>query len=155
MTHLRSLGFEPYRMSVDDYDMEAPLKAIRRLLLESQGLIIVALRRLWVERGEWKKGADVELTVKKSASDMWFTSPFCQIEPAMAYQLGLPILILRERGVVAEGLLEKSSSGIYMPEFSVDDDPGSYLKSAEAEARIKEWEGSIRSNLNDGGQEEN
>jgi len=36
-------GLEPRTLGVTDYDMDAPLKAIRRLMLESNGLITIAL----------------------------------------------------------------------------------------------------------------
>jgi hypothetical protein len=120
--------------------MDAPLKAIRRLLLESDGLITVALRRLWVESGEFRHGADAPWAKDKvlPARSLWFTSPYCHIEPAMAYQIGLPVLILREKGVVAEGLLEKGVIGTYMPEFSLDGQPTDYLKYTRMECPCAE-----------------
>ena len=142
--YLRSRGFEPRTLGVNEYDMDAPLTAIRRLMLESNGLITVALRRLWMEKGVWQKGSNVNWSSEKHAGDMWFTSPYCQIEPAMAYQLGLPILILREQGVVSEGLLEKGAVGTYMPEFTLDADPKAYLQSPEFNSLIGKWEGYVR-----------
>jgi len=38
-------GLEPRTLGVTDYDMDAPLKAIRRLMLESNGLITIAFKR--------------------------------------------------------------------------------------------------------------
>jgi hypothetical protein len=35
--------------------------------------------------------------------EKWMTSPWAHIETAMAYQIGPPILILREEGVVDDG----------------------------------------------------
>ena len=143
-TYLRARGFEPRTLGVNEYDMDAPLTAIRRLMLESNGLITVALRRLWVQTGIWKKGANVDWAKEAPTTDVWYTSPYCQIEPAMAYQLGLPILVLRENGVLAEGLLEKGVVGTYMPEFSLEGEPGSYLQSPEFAALIGKWEGFVR-----------
>lgn len=141
---LRDRGFEPRTLGVNQYDADAPLTAIRRLMSESNGLVAVALRRLWVERGRWRKGAEVDGASESAASDVWLTSPYCQIEPAMAYQLGLPVLILRERGVVAEGLLEDGVVGTHLPEFSLDDDPAAYLESLEFASVLAEWEGYVR-----------
>jgi hypothetical protein len=42
---LKSQGFEPRTLGVTAYDMDAPLKAIRRLMIESNGLITIAFRR--------------------------------------------------------------------------------------------------------------
>jgi hypothetical protein len=141
---LRGKGFEPRTLGVNEYDVDAPLTAIRRLMIESNGLITVALRRLWVGEGVARKGADIGGTQEAPVRQAWLTSPYCQIEPAMAYQLGLPILILREKGVVADGLLEKGVVGTYMPEFSIDGDPVQYLHSPEWGALIGKWEGYVR-----------
>lgn len=143
-TYLRGRGLEPRTLGVTEYDMDAPLKAIRRLMLESNGLITIALRRLWVESGVAKRHADSSGASERVVKDQWFTSPYCQIEPAMAYQLGLPILILREAGVAEEGLLERGVVGLYMPEFSLDVDPLAYFRSSEWRAVIGKWEGYVR-----------
>ena len=142
--YLQERGFEPRTLGVDQYDMDAPLTAIRRLMLESNGVITIALRRLFVEAGGWKRSADIPGAKESPAEGVWLTSPYCQIEPAMAYQLGLPILIIRESGVVSEGLLERGAVGTYMPEFSLDGDPLTYLRSPEWSALIGKWEGYVR-----------
>ena len=49
----------------------------------------------------------------------------------MAYQLGLPVLILREKGVIEVGILEKGVVGLYMPEFDVEQPIEEYFLSAE------------------------
>ena len=72
------------------------------------------------------------------------TSPYCQIEPAMAFQLGLPVLVLREKGVIAEGVLEKGVLGTYMPEFSVEKNIDEYFNSNEFHSLLKKWEGFVR-----------
>ncbi|MEI8634190.1 hypothetical protein P4S72_23400 [Vibrio sp. PP-XX7] len=74
--------------------MDAPLKAIRRLMLESNGLITISFRRFKVVTGKAKPESDAEYTL----DGCWLTSPYSHIEPAMAFQIGLPVLILRERG---------------------------------------------------------
>ena len=67
------------------------------------------------------------------------------IEPAMAFQLGLPVLILREKDVVADGLLEKGIVGLYMPEFDLETSFDDYLQSHEWKGIIGKWEGYVRS----------
>ena len=44
--------FVPRTLGITDYDMNAPLTAIRRLLLESNGVLTVALRRILIVQGE-------------------------------------------------------------------------------------------------------
>jgi hypothetical protein len=145
--YLRDRGLEPRTLGVTDYDMDAPLKAIRRLMLESNGLVTIAFRRTLIIQGKSRPAPDIGREKETELNNIWLTSPYCQIEPAMAYQLGLPILILRESGVRQEGLLEKGVVGIYMPEFTLDGfigDPG-YLESSEWCSVIGKWEGRVRS----------
>jgi hypothetical protein len=143
-TYLRGRGFEPRTLGVNEYDMDAPLTAIRRLMLESNGLITVALRRTWIQDGMSRRSADIPGVKESTIADQWLSSAYCQIEPAMAYQLGLPILIIREAGVVADGLLDRGAVGLHMPEFSLDGDPLAYLKTPEWGAIIGKWEGYVR-----------
>ena len=104
----RERQLEPRTLGVTDYDMDAPLTAIRRLMLESNGMVTIAFRRSLIKQGIGKPGSDIN-EEQYDMSNAWLTSPYCQIEPAMAFQLGLPppVLILREKGVIAEGILEK------------------------------------------------
>ena len=97
-------------------------------------------------------------------SGKWFTTPWCQIEPAMAFQIGLPVLIFRESGVLAEGILEKGVFGTYMPEFDLPEynlfkmctskeresqerelkeDMEKYFSSDEYKQVIKSWESKV------------
>ena len=142
---LQAHGFEPRTLGVTDYDMDAPLKAIRRLMLESNGLITVAFRRTFIERGAAKFNTDIDGAIPFPRDGSWLTSPWSQIEPAMAYQLGLPVLILRECGVIEEGILEKGVVGTYMPEFDLQVNPQDYLESPEWSGILGKWEGYVRS----------
>lgn len=143
-TYLEERGFAPRTLGVTDYDMDAPLTAIRRLMLESNGLITVAFRRTYLEKGITRHRVDVEGLEETSLGETWLTTPWAHIEPAMAYQLGLPILIFRERGVLADGILEKGVVGLYMPEIDLSKDVDSYFKSNEWNGVMGRWEGCVR-----------
>jgi hypothetical protein len=142
--HLEGRGFNPRTLGVTDYDMDAPLKSIRRLMLESNGLITVAFRRTFIEKGTARFRTDVDQLRESSIDGTWLTTPWAHIESAMAYQLGLPILILRERGVLDDGMLERGVAGLYMPEFDLDHPPVEYFASAEWRGVIGKWEGYVR-----------
>lgn len=147
--YLMTRGFDPRTLGVTDYDMDAPLTAIRRLMLESNGLLTIAFRRTFIEKGTTRLRTDIDTLREESVDNRWLTTPWAQIEPAMAYQLGLPVLILREKGVLADGILERGVVGLYMPEFDLEpaiiDD---YLQSAEWKGMIGKWEGYVRSVVN-------
>ena len=145
--YLDSRGILPRTLGVTDYDMDAPLKAIRRLMLDSNGLITIAFRRAFVEKGASKFSTDIPGLSPQPLDGKWLTSPWAQIEPAMAYQIGLPILILREKAVLEEGILEKGIVGLYMPEFDLDKPLDDYFASVEWSSIIGKWEGYVRAVL--------
>lgn len=140
---LERRGFEARTLGVTDYDMNAPLTAIRRLMLESNGILTIAFRRTYVKHGTSKPESDI-MEPSISVNHQWFTSPWCHIEPAMAYQIGLPILVFREKGVMADGILEKGVTGTYLPEFDLDKPVDGYLESEEWKQIIGSWEGRVR-----------
>jgi len=142
--YLLDRGIETRTLGVTDYDMDEPLTAIRRLMLESNGLLTIAFRRAHIEKGFGKPNSDLDEVQKYSLDDQWLTSPYCHIEPAMAFQIGLPILIFREKGVIADGVLEKGIIGIYLPEFDLDKDISSYFESEEWKQVIGKWECYVR-----------
>ena len=143
-SHLADRGLEHHTLGVTDYDTNAPLTAVRRMLIESNGLIAVAFRRVHVTAAVLRDGADMAHRQALPMGEFWLTSPWCQIETAMAFQLGLPILILRERGVLADGILEKGVTGLYLPEFDLDDPGRDLFASPEGRQLLSEWEGYVR-----------
>lgn len=136
-------GFDPHTLGPgSSYDYDAPLVGIRRILAHCCGLISIAFRRTHVPSATMRPGADITGRAVEHSSDFWITSPYCQIEPAMAFQLGLPILILREEGVLPEGVLEKGVTGLYLPEFSLEAD--SFISGDECRRLLDQWSGYVR-----------
>ncbi|MDT4332352.1 hypothetical protein ACQE3E_19575 [Methylomonas sp. MED-D] len=141
VNYLHNNELEPRTLGVTDYDMESPLRAIRRIMMESNGIITIAFRRSKILTGVFKPGSEAE----KSLGETWLTSPYSHIEPAMAFQIGLPVLILREHGVFADGILEKGILGSYMPEFNLDLPAKDYLLTDEWKQIFKKWTGYVAS----------
>lgn len=136
---LADRGFEPITMGRgSSYDYEAPLVGIRRLLTHCCGLVSVAFRRAHAVSVTKYLSADLPGFAESEEGDVWLTSPYCQIEPAMAFQLGLPVLILREKGVLAEGVLEKGVTGLYLPEFTLADGPD-FITGTECRDLLDQW----------------
>lgn len=145
-SYLRSRGIVGRTLGVTDYDTDAPLRAVRRLMMESNGLIAIAFRRSHIERGTDCRASATAGSPNPSGSltDVWLTSPWAHIEPAMAYQLGLPLLLLREVGVRPDGMLERGVAGLYMPEFDPEGDLDDYFDSPEWNDVIWKWESRVR-----------
>lgn len=61
---LRELNLEPRTLGDSDYDYDAPLRAIRRLMLESNGLLTVAFKRTLIREVEYKASGDLGVASK-------------------------------------------------------------------------------------------
>lgn len=141
---LRERDLHPRTLGITDYNLRAPLHAIRKLMLESYGLITVAFRRTYLKEATGNYRTNLASLAEYDLSGKWYTSPWAHIEPAMAYQLGLPILLLRESGVVADGILERGVVGLYMPEFDLEEGASDYLSSVEWRQLVRQWERDVR-----------
>lgn len=75
-----------------------PLMKVIEVLDESIAAVIVAYKRVEIEKGK-EKGEPFTRTT-------YVTTPWSHIEAAMAYDRGLPLLVLVETGIKLEGLLE-------------------------------------------------
>jgi len=141
---LRSRGLTPRTLGVPRYYPDAPLEAVRRLMVASEGLMGVAFRRTYVGQGLGNHRDGTDGRRAHPLKDQWLTSPWVQIESAMAYQIGLPVLLLRETGVLGEGVLEPGVVLGDIPTFTPDGAAGDYLDSAEWHGLLSDWESRLR-----------
>lgn len=131
----------PLTLGRSEYDMSAPLVAIRRMMAGCCGLIAIAFRRTVLHSAVERPGPDLNET-ETIRDGEWLTSAYCQIEPSMAFQIGLPVLIWRESGVVADGILDRGAIGIAMPEFNLDNPPN--LKDNQWRQPLRQWIEQVR-----------
>jgi hypothetical protein len=142
--YFRDRDLEPHTLGVSDYDTEVPLASIRRLMMECHGVLVLALRRYRIDQGAAvykSKGGEV---VERSIAGDWLTSPWCHIEAGMGFQLGLPVLVFRERGVLADGVLEQDVMASYMPEIELDQGADSFLQTSEWRQLVNRFEADVR-----------
>lgn len=90
--------------TVDEYTStnRQPLKDVEYRMNRCYGAIVLAFERAHVESGVWRRGAPQQRPMK----DVRFSPVWNQIEAAMAYTRGLPLLVIAEKGLESEGLLE-------------------------------------------------
>jgi hypothetical protein len=141
---LRSFGMKPRTLGVTDYDTLPPLTAIKNLISHSAGLISIAFRRTHIETGETFDDSDGRVGRRQKIHDKWLTTPWPHIEVAMAFQIDLPILILRESGVMADGILEKGCSAFYLPVFDLESSTQPYLGGKEWQGIFHKWSRQVR-----------
>lgn len=87
----------PRTLPISEQYPETLLTNIRRMIISSYGMVSLNLRQREVELKKDNLGETLTGTT-------WVGSPFAQIEPGMAYQHGLPLLLIREAGVEQTGV---------------------------------------------------
>ncbi len=102
---LRSEGLIPHTVGRNTFSSDAPLKAVTELLDKCSGTVVIALERSYFASGVEKCGGPKESTL----SDVKLPTPWNQIEAAMAYSRGHPLMVIVESGLKSEGLLERGN----------------------------------------------
>lgn len=102
---LRSEGLVPHTVGRNTFSSDAPLKAVSELLDKCSGTVVIALERTYFASGIEKRGGPKE----SSLSDVRLPTPWNQIEAAMAYSRGHPLMVVVESGLKSEGLLERGN----------------------------------------------
>jgi len=85
------------------YSSVAPLKKINESIGPCSGAVIIAFERMYAKKALEQRGGDKE----KSHDIYKLPTVWNQIEAAMAYSAGLPLLIVAEKGLADEGLLKQ------------------------------------------------
>ena len=119
---------------------ETPLTNIRRMILSSYGMVALNLRQRRVDL--------IENNLNQPLSgSVWEGSPFAQIEPAMAYQYGLPLLLIRETGVEQNGIWSFGIAPVLILEWdSTAANPiETFFIRNDWKSILQNWEGHVRS----------
>jgi hypothetical protein len=101
---LRAEGFTPCTVGRNTWVNGAPLKGVMDLMDKCVGAVVIALERKYFPKGIESRGPR-EQTLK----EIRLPTPFNQVEAAMAYTHGHPLLMIVEAGLREEGLLEEGN----------------------------------------------
>lgn len=95
------------------------------------GLIALAYERRLVINAINKNGADLPGMNESRIEEKKETTPYIQIETAIALAFDLPVLVMKENNLIEEGVLEPYCAGITGPSFDIDDE--SFFESKQFE----------------------
>jgi hypothetical protein len=113
---LNAHDLNPTNLGKNEWNFKSPLQPIRTIMGTCQAVLIIGL-----ERHHSYIGYDKETSKNKNELiHKYTTSPWVQIEAGMAYQAELPLLILKEKKVFAEGILDPQISDYYVFEFEIE-----------------------------------
>jgi hypothetical protein len=158
---LCSEGLKPCTVGRNTWTAGAPLKKVTELMAECMGAVVIALERTYFPRGTERRGHPEA----SELLDVRLPTPFNQVEAAMAYCHGRPLLVIVEEGIREEGLLERGNdwyvqrvkpthNALTTPEFNgvfaswkeqvTASRIGSQLSKPVVELTIAEWLGVLK-----------
>lgn len=131
---LTTVGFSPRIMNENEWSHEQPLKAIRKIVKECNGTVIIAFTRTSFEKGiEYKKDK------KNEIQNILLPTPWNHIEGSLAYAFGMPILIIAENGLKSEGLIEKGYDWtVYWTDLNPD-----FVKTDSFRGFLSSWKNAV------------
>lgn len=130
----------PVNLGKQNWNYKKPMEPIKKLMNTCKGAIIVGIERHHSFIG-YEKEAASNKSDRKELVHKYSSSAWVHIEGGMAYQAGLPLLILKEKKVHPEGILDSNNSDSYIFEFEIEKN---YKKlSAEMERIIESWAAEI------------
>ena len=100
---LKAEGLNPRTLGRTDWSSDAPLKPIKAIIEECVGAVIIALERSYFPSGVVRRG---HATDEIELLEVSLPTPWNQIEAALAFSKGLPLLVIVQEGLLKEGLIE-------------------------------------------------
>ncbi len=104
-------------MNKNEWSFEQPLRAIKHVIEDCDGAVVIAFSRYHFPTGmELKKSGEVGPLTDVRLPTIWN-----QVEAAMAYMKCIPLLVIAERGLRDDGLLEgKYDWNVFWTEFKAE-----------------------------------
>lgn len=129
----------PRTLPLTEQYPETPLTNIRRMISSSFGMVALNLkqREVSVIQNNLNQPQQPPLTT-------WEGSPFAQIEPGMAYQFGLPLLLIIEKGVEQNGIWSFGIGPFLILEWDAVQPIESFFKRTDWTEIFQNWLGHVR-----------
>ena len=136
---LKCRGIKLRTIGVTDFTNKTPMKAIKEVMEQCTGAIILGFTQVKVERGIKKPGTKKEMAVQCYN----IATPWNQIEAAMAYMLDLPLLIIKDNGIDG-GIFDHGVTSKYIHEFDLKEQE--WLDEKQFLQPFNEWHKDVISN---------
>jgi hypothetical protein len=117
---------------------EKTLTSVRRLVLSSYGLIAVNMQQVFANYTQTNTGENLP-------QPSWEGAPFVQIEPSMGYQRGLPLLLIKEKGVNNVGVWNPAVTPFQIIEWDSTKPLDEFFNRVEWREIFQNWIAQVRS----------
>jgi hypothetical protein len=135
---LHRADLESRTVGVNQFGNEAPLLTVRRLMENCHGAIVLGLAQLFVTTGVSKPGTDDERRVRS----LRLPTPWNQLEAGIAFGLDLPLLIVHEISVAADGIFDPQIGDRFIHKTDLS---SAWLDSEEFSQPFEQWLTEVRS----------
>lgn len=129
---LKSRGFNPRTLGQTDFPNESPINAVRTVLEECSGAIVLGLNQTFVKEGLHKAHTPDEASLQ----NCYLPTPWNQIEAGMAFVSRQPLLILKERGIKG-GIFDAGSTDRFIHQADLTEE---YLSSSRFLQPFHAWQ---------------
>lgn len=109
---LSARGLNPVNLGRQNWNNKSPMQPISEMMKSCKAAIIIGMERYHSYIG-YEKGNIEHI-------HSYMTSPWIHIEAGMAYQASLPLLILKEKKILREGIFDPNISEYYVYEFEIE-----------------------------------
>lgn len=134
---LQRADLESKTVGVNQFGNEAPLLTVRRLMESCHGAIVLGLAQLSVTSGVSKPGTEDEQRVRS----IRLPTPWNQLEAGIAFALDLPLLIVHEVNVAADGIFDPQIGDRFVHKTDLS---STWLDSDEFTQPFEEWLAEVR-----------
>jgi hypothetical protein len=97
-----NVGLSPRIMNENEWSHEQPLKAIKKIMKECDGAVLIAFTRT-----KFEKGIEIKNEKTIALDNIMLPTTWNHIEGAIASTYNLPLLVIAENGLKSEGLIDK------------------------------------------------
>lgn len=132
---MKRSGLKPCRLGSENYTLDAPLTGVINLIKICQGAIILGYPQYEFSACVAKAG-----TPQKEAS-MSFPTPWNHIEATLAFQRGIPVLIVAHEGI-SGGVFDHGVTGQYV--LTIDLAVQDWHKAKEFQGMFREWKSRMK-----------
>lgn len=131
-TRLEERSLRPRTLGATDYSNVAPIGAVKNVMVQCQGAIILGFRQIRLIDGVAKEGTERQEVL----TEHLLPTAWNHIEAGMAFALGLPVLVVKEAGV-SGGVFDLGVSDRFIHEVTL---PGEeWLRSDAFLQPLNEW----------------
>jgi hypothetical protein len=134
---VRAAGFEPKTVGITDFGNASPLQIVRDLMFECSGAVILGLSQFQASGAMLKPGTKAS----EAIGDVVLATPWNQLEAGIAYALSLPLLVIREQSVRAEGIFDPQVGDYFVHQTSLTSD---WLESDRFTQPFEQWANLVR-----------